>query len=149
MRQFAATHGSRNHVSYLEEFSSAMHRLLASLLAVLFGFPLITPFLAVSTRADLPACCRREGKHHCALAEMAAGPESHGGVSLTAVRPKCPLYPQAVLLSAVSKDLAVSSLPLMAAPRALPFLRGRAEGQQPDRLIFDAAQERAPPSSLS
>jgi hypothetical protein len=126
-----------------------MHRLLASLLALLFGFPLITQFLAVSARTDLPACCRRDGKHHCALSEMASAPESAGGVGLTAVRPKCPLYPQAILLPAVSKNVAVSNRPLVDAPRALPFLPGNAEGQQPARLIFDTAHERAPPSTES
>jgi hypothetical protein len=127
----------------------AMHRALASFLAVLFSFPLITPFLAASMRSDLPACCRRDGKHHCALSEMDFVPDSPGGVGLTAVRPTCPLYPQAVLLPAFSKDFAVASLPLVDAPRPLRFLSGDPDSDQPDRLISGIAHERAPPSSLS
>jgi hypothetical protein len=126
-----------------------MHRALASFLAALFGFPLIAPFLTVSTRSDLPACCRRDGKHHCTLVDMADGPESPAGLTLTVVRPKCPLYPQAVLPPAVSESVALGNLSHVDAPRSLPFLLGNTESQQPDRLIFDTAHERAPPSSLS
>src|SRR5262245_26561086 len=126
-----------------------MHRALASFLAVLFGFPLIAPFLAVSTRTDFPACCRRNGKHHCAVSEMALAPESSGGVSLTAVQPKCPLYPKAVLFQAVSTNLAVANPPQIEAPHVLQTLVGNAETHQPGRLTFDNAHDRAPPRSLS
>ena len=49
--------------------SSTVRRILASLLLVLFGFSLIAPALFASDPdSKLPACCRRNGKHHCALA---------------------------------------------------------------------------------
>jgi hypothetical protein len=45
-----------------------MRRILASLLVATFSFTLIDPAVFAST-ADrkLPACCRSDGKHHCAL----------------------------------------------------------------------------------
>lgn len=43
-----------------------MRRILASLLLALVGFSLIAPALFASDAdAKLPACCRRNGKHHC------------------------------------------------------------------------------------
>jgi hypothetical protein len=46
-----------------------VRRVLASLLLVLFSFSLIAPALFASdTDSKLPACCRRNGKHHCGLA---------------------------------------------------------------------------------
>ena len=39
------------------------------LLLGLFALPLVSPLLAVSGVGDasLPACCRRQGKHHCLM----------------------------------------------------------------------------------
>src|SRR5437899_8371323 len=48
----------------------AMRRFLASALLLLFGFLLSTPvILALDKDADssLPACCRRAGRHGCAM----------------------------------------------------------------------------------
>ena len=48
--------------------SRQVRRILASLLLVLFSFSLIAPALFASDPASkLPACCRRDGKHHCAM----------------------------------------------------------------------------------
>jgi len=47
--------------------------LWATLLLVAFSFPLIGPALFASdAQSNLPSCCRREGKHHCGMASMAA-----------------------------------------------------------------------------
>ncbi len=50
---------------------SKVQRLFSILLLVLFALPLLTPLLAlaggVTRDADLPACCRRDGAHRCAM----------------------------------------------------------------------------------
>jgi len=45
-----------------------MRRAFAATLVVIFSLPLIAPLLA-STPAEsqLPACCRRNGRHHCSM----------------------------------------------------------------------------------
>ncbi len=44
-----------------------MRRLLAIALFFLVSFPLISPLFALTggPQANLPACCRRNGAHHC------------------------------------------------------------------------------------
>ena len=45
----------------------SLRRLLSILLLVAFGFPVVSPLFAMvrTDEARLPACCRRDGKHHC------------------------------------------------------------------------------------
>jgi hypothetical protein len=65
-----------------------MHRISAGLLIALFGFALVSPaVLASGDDSNLPPCCRRAGKHHCAMQDLhpSAGPTLRGA--------RCPLYP--------------------------------------------------------
>jgi hypothetical protein len=67
-----------------------MRRALAALLLTVFSLPLIAPALA-STPDDsqLPACCRRGGAHHCAMAMKMGGIASRFHI----VSEKCPYCP--------------------------------------------------------
>ena len=49
-----------------------LRRLLSLLLLATLGAPLWASMLALGQSADslLPACCRRDGKHHCAMSSM-------------------------------------------------------------------------------
>jgi hypothetical protein len=68
----------------------AMRRTLASLLLALVSLPLIAPLLLASD-AGLPACCRRNGEHHCSMAPGSMGPDSDStGPAINSVRSKCP-----------------------------------------------------------
>ena len=66
-----------------------MRRLIALALLCLSGFGSITSTLFAETGWQLPACCRKSGKHHCAM-QM---PTEVGGISqrsqLQALAPKC------------------------------------------------------------
>jgi hypothetical protein len=44
-----------------------MRRAIAISLMMLFSWTLIAPFYARDSGANLPACCRKNGKHHCAM----------------------------------------------------------------------------------
>jgi len=69
-----------------------VRRVIATLLAALFSVSLMGPVLFASDAdANLPACCRRAGKHHCA--EAAGGQEAPSGPRLQSAR--CPIYPDA------------------------------------------------------
>ncbi|HSM76231.1 MAG TPA: hypothetical protein VLT57_01330 [Bryobacteraceae bacterium] len=67
-----------------------MRRLWALSLVFFFSFSLIAPALFASNpEENLPACCRRDGKHHCA---MSGSPRAESqGLSLHAA--PCSAYP--------------------------------------------------------
>jgi hypothetical protein len=90
-----------------------MRRPPAILLVFLFSFSLIAPALFVAAESDLPACCRRNGKHHCNMAggmdgqDMADAPPS--GPAADALRLKCPFYPNSATLPEIGPALLVES----------------------------------------
>src|SRR5580704_1904473 len=67
-----------------------MRRILAIALLIAFGSPLAVPLFASTTdsQSTLPACCRRNGAHHCTgmVVSAANGPAFQA--------PPCPNYPQ-------------------------------------------------------
>jgi hypothetical protein len=59
---------------------------------LLFSFALISPLLASDVvQANLPACCRRAGKHHCTMPDAASQQSKSVGI----VAEKCPCIPAA------------------------------------------------------
>jgi hypothetical protein len=66
-----------------------VRRVPAILLLAVFSFSLIGPAMYASDAdSNLPACCRRDGKHHCA---MAANRTDSSAPALQAS--KCPAFP--------------------------------------------------------
>jgi hypothetical protein len=80
-----------------------MRRLLASLLLVLISLSLVSPVLASPARSDVPACCLRNGKHHC---EMGAEISTQGKPGL---RADCPFRTQGSLFAASNQKLLAAS----------------------------------------
>lgn len=76
-----------------------MSKLLSILLLVIFGFSPVLPLLATGTPDDasLPACCRRNGKHHCAMQMNASGTALEAAPTFRAPQQRCPFAPQASL----------------------------------------------------
>jgi len=118
-----------------------MRRILAILLLVAFGLPIAAPAIAMTETSDahLPACCRRNGAHHCAmsLGQAAGAP---------AVRATCPYYPHPAaavstgVLAAVSFATGQEALYASATGRVQ-----RAETQR--RIARDRShQKRGPPN---
>jgi hypothetical protein len=67
-----------------------MRRGMAIVLAVLFGWTWMLPAFASSIEANLPACCRKAGKHRC----MMSAAQSRGSDSSVAtLSGKCPYFP--------------------------------------------------------
>ncbi len=123
-----------------------MRRVLSFTLLLLFSLPLISPVLAltVTSDANLPACCRRNGAHHCT--RLIHSTES-SGPSLSAIRQHCPAYP-AVVTSARHGDLSFHAASLIFAgivshPTVKPQTQARA------RVALDLSrQKRGPPTDL-
>jgi hypothetical protein len=71
-----------------------MRRAISISLMMLFSWTLIAPVFASDAEANLPACCRRNGKHHCAMRMMQQLTGKQKG--FTTVTEKCPCPPAIV-----------------------------------------------------
>jgi len=67
-----------------------MRRIVSILLVALFWAGPVSALLPASADAQLPACCRRHGAHHCAMSS-ANGAQTVAGHALAAPA-KCPFY---------------------------------------------------------
>jgi hypothetical protein len=73
-----------------------LRRLSAILLLALFVFSLLSPAFGSGSDANLPACCRLNGKHHCSMPIGGGASKSGAGFKANG---KCPMYPPVVLSS--------------------------------------------------
>jgi len=126
-----------------------VRRILAISLLLLFGLPLVSPLFALpsSNDSNLPACCRRNGKHHCMM-QMGQAQILAQGVQFNVVPTKCPLYPRAIP-TAQHHELSLHAASLTFAeiishPALHPQTEARARVS-----LFCARQKRGPPSLLS
>ena len=128
-----------------------MRAAVTSLLLALFSSSLIAPLLA-DPAGDIPACCRRDGQHHCGMSDPMTDQGIGQGSShraLQARHPKCPMFPQAGVAPADSKTIVLSFGPSVAQPELSQCIIGSANEPRPRSTTCDRAQERGPPPSLS
>jgi hypothetical protein len=124
-----------------------MRRILAITLLIAFGSPFVLPLLAATPdlQSSLPACCRRNGAHHCAgTTAMAA--ESLNGAHLYASPDRCPMSPKAVA-PVRSQHLTFNSPALLFAEVVShPAMRRQTEARA--RVALDTSrQKRGPPAA--
>jgi len=81
------------------DYNGSVRRLLALSLLLLFSFPLAAPLFALSasSEANLPACCRRNGAHHCQMKMQETGTAAQQTTAFSTPM-KCPSYPGAATL---------------------------------------------------
>jgi len=68
-----------------------MRRILAIVLALLFGYTPIAPALSLNNDAQLPVCCRRAGLHRCRMMGQAKAKDSSKKL-VGVVGARCPLF---------------------------------------------------------
>lgn len=86
-----------------------MRRGFSIFLILMFGLGPLSWLIDGSEDANLPACCRRHGAHHCVVAAMAAQAQS-GSTPTVSAPITCPSYPGAIaLLSTPAQALAAAS----------------------------------------
>jgi len=73
-----------------------MRRFVASLVLSLMAWSFVAPMALALTGKDVPACCRRNGKHHCQMAGMSAmaAPLADGVPSFSSHSSECPYRSQ-------------------------------------------------------
>jgi hypothetical protein len=124
-----------------------MRRFATILLLLAFSSLVSAPLFAISTDTDgsMPACCRRDGKHHC-MARMTTTMEQSGRHAST-IAEKCPCLPSAI----TTAQSYAHALPL-----ATIFYSGLlkhpacfAQTEARYRISFDrSSQKRGPPVVL-
>ena len=125
-------------------YNQPVRRLLGIALLLLFSLPLISPALAITegSGANLPACCRRNGAHHCMGNMQNSGP----GARLAATPQRCPFCPAAVP-QARHSDVSLHAASLIFAA-IVSHPAGKPQTQARARVALDRSrQKRGPPSS--
>jgi hypothetical protein len=129
-------------------YNDTVRRLISIALLLIFSFPLISPVLALaaSSDANLPACCRRNGAHHCVMKVQQT--ESSGpGITLSSIPQRCPAYP-AVITSVQHRDLSLHAASLIIA-EIVSYPSVKVQTQARARVAFDRSrQKRGPPTHL-
>lgn len=122
-----------------------MRRSIALVLAIVFSSLLILPAFAGLTESNLPACCRKGGKHHCAMSMMEipapSGPTFSNGE-------KCPCFPRFTVATHVETFAPPLSYAVFAGLVKHPAVQ--AQTQAAYRISYDRSRhKRGPPSLLS
>jgi len=118
-------------------------RLSAAIVFAGLVCPLVLPF-ALSAEANLPACCRRAGQHHCGMAMQS---HSHSGTTVSEKPGRCPCctgFP------------AGAAHPLMGSQQSIAFYAGAvshpaqmARQETARRISWSRSrQKRGPPVSI-
>jgi hypothetical protein len=125
-----------------------VRRLLSLALLLVFSLPLISPVLALSDGSDLnlPACCRRNGAHHCAGRTQPKASRA-SGARLSSIPQRCPGYP-AVLAQIRHGDLSFQTTSFIFAEIVgHPALKLQTQARA--RVALDRSrQQRGPPQQL-
>jgi hypothetical protein len=119
-----------------------MRRFPAIVLVAIFGFSVIGPALVVDRGTNLPACCRRDGKHRCASIET-----SDAGLRVTS--PRCAEFPKSGAFPLHSETaLPGGSQLIFGALLQYPAVAAQAAAGY--RISFSRSrQKRGPPSLFS
>ena len=108
----------------------------------LFSFALIAPALPNDADADLPACCRRDGKHACGMRMERTSPS--GSAWQTA---RCPSFPAVKGLPAARAVAAPPGTPHCALAAPATVGHARYESAPVVRATrYDACRKRGPPT---
>jgi hypothetical protein len=79
---------------------SPLRKLIAILLLTVFGLPFAQSLFALTPKSDanLPVCCRRNGKHHCMMSMAQRKEMSSDKPQFTPPLEKCPYCPAALTI---------------------------------------------------
>jgi hypothetical protein len=126
-----------------------MRRIWATLLLALLGFTSVTPLVFADPDSSRPACCRRDGKHQCAMASMQAQQESSTEPAFRSVRATCPYFPSSGAVPAFSGAAEAEASPaIFAGLVSHPAVHVQSEARY--RISFTRThQKRGPPIFLS
>src|SRR5262245_49868597 len=101
------------------------------------------PLVSLQTEANLPKCCRRDGKHQCSMKGMTGS-----GTAIQSVGKKCPLYPAGKASPALAKT-GVTIPPYVTAAPVATLVASIEQTEARYRVSYSrASQKRGPPAFL-
>lgn len=127
-----------------------MRQVAAILLVLVFGSFSSQPLIAAPTLPldNVPACCLRNGKHHCIM--RLTGQQDTPGVHASAPPQPCPYFPRATVPAIIQGLLFAPNTGWRAVPSLLTAVVPSSQpGRAPVLLHSDSLQVRGPPSPLS
>ncbi len=74
-----------------------LSRVIAVAVLLIFSGNMALPALLADSESTLPACCRRDGKHHCAMMDALEKQQQSAGLSWKSTARKCPLFPKSTV----------------------------------------------------
>jgi hypothetical protein len=123
-----------------------MRRGLTIFLILFFGLGPLAAALASNDESRLPPCCRRHGKHHCAMAAMMA--KAASGKANFSAPSTCSSYPgNAIPVTASTDALAAAPVSLALLLLQAPAPAALSDAIRPAPLRNHAG--RSPPASIS
>ena len=126
-------------------------RFLAVILLSVFGVFYAMPLVQATSsdpEAGLPACCRRHGKHHCAMMDQYLKASNSGAPQLRAIPQHCPFYPHSSTTSSLrSHNALASSLAFFAQVVSHPSVHPQVRAVY--RLSLDRSRQKRGPPSVS
>jgi hypothetical protein len=131
-------------------YNRSVRRLLGIVLLLLFSLPLIAPAFgldATTGGSSLPACCRRNGAHHC-MGNMERGDAATiPGVRIGPVPSRCPAWP-AVITQVKHGDLSLHAVSLNFA-EIVSHPSAHIQTEARARVALDRSRHKRGPPSLS
>ena len=123
-----------------------MRRISAIVLMALLSFPLISPAVFASDAdSKLPACCRRGGKHACAMMDSQSAQPS--GPTVQASR--CPFFPTAKAVPG-NRTISLTGISPAVFAGLVSHPASRLQTEALCRMSYSrAGQKRGPPTSLA
>ena len=124
-----------------------MRKALSILLLAFFGLPIFSPLLALTPRSekDLPACCRRNGKHHCMMSMAERSLRASHDPQFQAPAEKCPYCPTAIAVVHGNTFVPPTAQAIFASLIAHPAVAAQTESKL--RISRDRSrQKRGPPT---
>jgi hypothetical protein len=130
------------------QYHEVLQRACAILLLAFVSFSLISPEVFATSDSTSPACCRRDGKHHCAAMNKAHQEQPASGPIVKSGR-RCASFPTAGVIRTFSSTILLNaSQAFFASILTHPAVHPQTEARQ--RLSYSrSCQKRGPPISLS
>ena len=122
-----------------------MRRSLAIVLTTVFSWMLILPAVGAGAAADVPVCCRKDGKHKCSM--RAASETLPSEVAPATIHEKCPCVPPGMTTGPVDRAVSFTASAIVAAVVSHPAMSPLPVASC--RILTSRShQKRGPPSPL-